>query len=217
MSDARTDPETSDRSRGWPSHTMLLPAISLCLAAGSGLLVWRAANDFGGLVARLEIASVVFLAFGLGFRSERIVAFATAPALIGLVVGATGSTQIAWGSALIVGCLWYLAVEVALSSIEWSGGLQVSATVLQRRLLDVASVLLFGVAAALVGVLLAGWAPERTIAARVVVLVVVLGALVAGVRHLGSVDPAEVNSDEQDEDAQAEKADAEPQVGFPIE
>lgn len=172
-------------------QSLALPVVSLGLAAAAAFLVWQGAstsNELDWLVGRLEVASVLAVAFGMGLRSERVVAFATAPALIGLVVGATGSTDIAWGRALIVGCLWYMAIEAALSSIEWSGGLQVSVSAIQRRLLDVATVVFIGASIGVLGVAVAGWAPDRTIVARVIVLVAVLGALVFGVRHLATVD-----------------------------
>lgn len=172
-------------------RSLALPVVSLGLAAAAAFLVWQGANtanELDWLVGRLEVGSVLVVAFGMGLRSERVVAFAAAPALVGLVVGATGSTDIAWGRALIVGCFWYLAIEAALSSIEWSGGLQVSVSAVQRRLLDVATVVFIGASTAVLGVAVAGWAPDRTIVARVVVLVAVLGALVAGVRHLATVD-----------------------------
>jgi hypothetical protein len=173
-------------------RTLALPIISIAFAAAAASLVLRGATELGWLVSRLEVAAVVILVFGIGVRSERLAGFATAPALIGLVIGATGSAEIAWGRALIVGCLWYVATEAAVSSIEWSGGdVRVGASVLQRRLLDVATVVLLGASVGLLGVAVAGWAPDRTILARVVVLIAVLGALVAGVRHLASVEPGD--------------------------
>ncbi|MGI9614655.1 MAG: hypothetical protein ACR2QO_17215 [Acidimicrobiales bacterium] len=172
-------------------RSLALPVVSLGLAAAAAFLVWQGAspaNELDWLVGRLEAASVLVVAFGIGLRSERMVAFATAPALVGLVVGATGSIDIAWGRALIVGCLWYLAIEAALSSIEWSGGLQVSVSAIQRRMLDVATVVFIGASIGVLGVAVAGWAPDRTIVARAIVLVAVLAALVFGVRHLATVD-----------------------------
>ena len=176
-----------DLGSGGRTRTVALPAMSLGLAVIAAVITSQAAVDLEWLVIRLEVAAVALLVFGIGLRSERIVAFAAAPALIGLVVGATGSTEIAWGRALIVGCLWFLATEAALSAIEWSGRLQVSASVAQRRLLDVATVVLVGAGVGVVGLGVASWAPERSIAARIVVLAGVLGALLIGVRHLAAV------------------------------
>ena len=172
-------------------RTVALPAMSLGFGTAAGLMMWRTASELAWVVARLEVLALVMLAVGMGLRSERIVALATGPALIGLLVGTVGRTEIAWGQALIIGCLWYLASEAALSSTEWSGGLQVAASVLQRRLLDVATVVLVGASVVVLGFAVAGWAPDRTITARVVVLVAVIAALGAGIRHLVTVDRAD--------------------------
>ena len=171
-------------------RTIALPIASLCLGAIAALIAWRTASDLAWIAARLEVLAVVLLAIGIGLRSEQVIALATGPALVGLLVGTVGRAEIAWGQALIVGCLWYLATEAALSSAEWSGGLRVSAGVLQRRVLDVATVVLVGSSVVALGFVIAGWAPDRTITARVVVLVVVIAALGAGIRHLVTVDRA---------------------------
>ncbi len=170
------------------ARSLALPIVSLVLAVTAALVTWRGAEELAWVVARLEAVAVSVLVLGLGLRSERLVALATGPALAGLLVGTVGRDEIGWGQALIVGCLWYLATEAALSSVEWSGGIQVAASVVQRRLLDVATVMLAAVSVVVLGFAIAGWAPDRTIAARVVVLVAVVAALGAGIRHLVTVD-----------------------------
>jgi hypothetical protein len=190
---ALREPSTTPAPSTGRLRSLALPVVSLGFAAAAALLIWRGANEaseLAWLVGRVEVASVLLVAFGMGVRSERVVAFATGPALIGLAIGTSGSSQIAWGRALIVGCLWYLATEAALTSIEWSGELQVSAGALQRRLADVSTVVLVGSSVAVLGVVAAGWAPDRSVTARVIVLAAVIGALVVGVRHLAATQPS---------------------------
>ena len=172
-----------------------LPAVAIGLAVITAILVHRQSIANGWLVTRVEVVGVFALALGIALRSERLVASATAPVAIGLLAGAGAGSEVAWGSSLVVGFLWFLAFEAAIASIEWRAGWVIGPAVLHRRLLEVATVVALGSSVGLMGLFVATWAPERSILVRVALLTVVMTAMVAGSRHLAATTPV-VPSDE---------------------
>ncbi|MDH3682214.1 MAG: hypothetical protein OEV40_19960 [Acidimicrobiia bacterium] len=168
---------------------LTMPVAALAAAALVVVIVGRSAETYPSLAIRVELVAVFLLALGIAVRSERAVAVATAPAMGGLIVATVGSDGIAWGASLLVGCLWYVAVEAGLASIEWGGGLRITPAVLQRRLQEVAVVVAAAAAVGLIGLLVASAAPERSLLVRILLLASVLAGLAAAARHLLAADP----------------------------
>lgn len=179
-----------DGPRDWARARLALPVCSMAAAAVVLVVVVRAAESYEWLVLRLEVVAIFLLAIGIALRSERSVALATAPAMAGLVAGVVSSEGIAWAAALVAGCVWYVAAEAALASIEWGGSLRISTAVIQRRVLEVAVVVASGAAVGLSGLTIALVAPERSLLVRVVVLAAVVIGLLGALRHLLATNPA---------------------------
>lgn len=155
-------------------------------AAGAGAVAATAASSFTWVVVRLEWAAVILMAAGVVAGSERLVAAATAPVLAGLVLGAMGGEDVAWSASLVVGALWFAAVEAGLASIEVRGGIDATPAVAHRRLADIATVIAVGISIGIVGLAAASLAPERTLAVRALVVASVLAVLAAAVRRVSS-------------------------------
>ncbi len=163
---------------------LTLTVASLVVAAAVGLLIVAGATEFERVVVRVEVGALVMFAVGVAFGSERLVAAATAPTLVAVVFAAGGGGEVAWGQAVVTGCLWYVAVELALASIEQRDSTVRSVAVMNRRAREVATVVAIGAAVGMAGLGVASLAPERTLLIRMAVALVVLSVITAGLRHL---------------------------------
>ncbi len=168
------------------SGRAVLPLVAIGLAILVAIVISRAAKGFEPAVLRFEIGAVFLLGAGIAVQSEKLVAFATGPAIVGLLLGILDSDDVVWGSSLLAGCLWYLATEAALSSIELGDGLAVSASVVHRRSFEVASVVSLAAVIGVVSLAGASLAPDRSVLVQVLLLAFVLIGLVIAGRHLAA-------------------------------
>jgi hypothetical protein len=162
-------------------------ALSLGLAAVVAFVVSLSATELGPIVWRLEVAALVVLVLGIGVGAERLVALATAPALGGAALAFATSSEVAWGRSLVVGCLWYLAVESALASVGRRDEADVSPAVRRARRHDVATVVAVTAVAGAAVIVVGAFAPTRTLVVRVAVSAAVVSALVLALRHQRSL------------------------------
>ena len=170
----------SERWNGW----LLLGSIALAGLAAS--LVAQNTSSFDWAVVRLSWLAVLILAGGATIGSERLVASSAVPLLAGLLLADSGQDQLAWAEALVVGCVWFVAVETALASIEGRGGLTPDSSVVIRRIVEVATVVALATAVGLVGLAVGSFAPERSLLVRTAMASVVLVVLASGARRLSS-------------------------------
>ena len=170
-----------------------LPAVAaLLVATAVVIIVALSAVSLGPVVVRLEILAVIVLALGIAFGVERVVALATAPALGGAMLAMAASEDLLWGRSLVIGCLWYLAVEMALASVEQRNGTERTPAVSRRRIYEVAMVVAIAAAVGAGGLLVASIAPARTLVIQVLVSLALLAALLGAVRHL--INTTEIRS-----------------------
>ena len=157
---------------------------SLALAGLAATLVAHDSSSFDWAVVRLSCVAVLTLAAGATVGSERLVASSATPMLAGLLLADSGQGQVAWAESLVVGCVWFVAVETTLASIESRGGLALDPSVITRRVVEVATVVALATAVGLIGLTVGSFAPERSLLARTTVASVVLGVLFSVARRL---------------------------------
>jgi hypothetical protein len=168
----------SERWSGW----LLLGSVAL--AGLAAVLVARNTSSFDWAVVRLSWLAVLILAGGATIGSERLVASSAVPVLAGLLLADSGQGQVAWAESLVVGCVWFVAVETALASIEGRVGLTADPLVITRRVVEVATVVALAIAVGLVGLAVESIAPDRSLLVRVAVASVVLVVLFSVARQL---------------------------------
>lgn len=186
-----------------------LPALSgLVLAAATGAAVtdaavgagpgtWRAVTPSGRpgwLVIAAVVAAVAVFSVGLMIGSERLVGFASIPMLVGALESVDVSAGTVSGRSLIVGCLWFVAVESAWSSIACRDDVIRPPAVDRQRLYDVSVVVIVTVIVGLAALLLLPLAPTRTLLVRGVILGLVLALMAEAVRRLRPVPEAPMSS-----------------------
>jgi hypothetical protein len=168
----------SERWSGW----LLLGSVAL--AGLAAVLVARNTSSFDWAVVRLSWLAVLILAGGATIGSERLVASSAVPVLAGLLLADSGQGQVAWAESLVVGCVWFVAVETALGSVEGRGGLTRDPSVITRRVVEVATVVALATAVGLVGLAVGSFAPERSLLVRAAVASLVLVVLFSAARRL---------------------------------
>jgi hypothetical protein len=156
------------------------------------------------IAGRFAIVGAVLFAVALALGSPRFVGLATLPVLGGALMASAAAPEPAWVRSIVLGSLWYVAVEVAWDAIERRDGAERSVALDHRRTHEVATVMMLSLVTTTAGFLLSFLAPTRSL---LVVGLVILGLLVALTRATqllsdqfrrgrpGSLDQTAVHSD----------------------
>lgn len=169
---------------GWQPGAAGLAVASICT-----VVVARAGSAIPWLEIRAPLAGLVFLAAGLLIGSERLVGFASLPMLAGALLSVEPIDGPAWGRSLIVGCLWYVALELAWASVERRDGVERAEAIGRQRRREVSQVVIVAIAVGLGSALLATVAPARSLFVRGVVIAGFLAALIAAADRLTTSRP----------------------------
>jgi hypothetical protein len=129
------------------------------------------------LSGRLGILGAIVFAIGVVAGSSRLVAMATAPVLGAALSVSAAADDPAWTRSILIGCLWYVAVELAWDAIERRSDIDRIGSPGRVRIHEVATVLSLSIAVTTVASLLANNAPERTLALQGALIVSMLAAL----------------------------------------
>jgi hypothetical protein len=163
----------------------------LVLAAVTGAAIIDAAGSVVAptgrpmwLVVTGVLAAVVIFAIGLMIGSERVVGFASLPMLAAALESVDVVAGTVSGRSLIVGCLWFVSVESAWSSIERRDDVVRPAAVDRQRLYDVSVIVAVTVIVGLAAALLLPLAPARTLLVRAAILGLVLALMAEAIRRL---------------------------------
>lgn len=171
---------------------VVAPLVALvvgAVAAGTTVMVARIQGGVGApLVFRLEVVAWVVLAVGVVLGVEWLVATAAVPALAGAVLTVLAAPQVPWVEPLVIGCLWYLGVEVALGSIEWRDGIPRSGGAIWVPVNRLAQVMAATGLTGLTVVVLGSVAPDRTLVARGGAMALMVAALIWARRWLHRSD-----------------------------
>lgn len=157
---------------------------ALIMAAVVAAVIALSAPADTPVAGRLAIVGVGVVAVALGIGSARMVGFATLPVLAGALLASAAVDGIAWVQSIVLGCLWYIAVELAWDSIERRDGAQRSPALNQRRVHEVVTVVTVSLAVTIPGFVASDLAPQRTLLVQAPLVVGLLTAMVLAIRQL---------------------------------
>lgn len=164
---------------GWPAAAAGLGVASLTAA-----VVSTADGELGWLAMRASLIALAVLVAAVVVGSPRLAGLASLPMLLGALVGPDQSNGPPWGRSLIVGCLWYVALELVWASIEQRRDVERTEAVDRQRRREVAQVVMVAILVGTGGAVLASVAPTRTLALRAAVIAAVVAAMIGAAQRL---------------------------------
>ena len=165
-----------------PGRFQAVAAVVLAAATAAVIAAPTSARaDFGG---RLAMVGVVAFVIALAVGSARAVGLATVPVLGSALIATSGADDPDWVRSIVVGCLWYVAVELAWDSIERRDGGERTSALVHRRVHEVATVVTLSLIVTISGFLASGVAPPRTLLTQGPIVVGLLAAIGLTSRHL---------------------------------
>lgn len=161
------------------------------MAAGivTASIIASSASSGDPLTGRLAILGVVLFAVALALGSARIVGVTSLPVLGSALASSATADNPAWVQSIIVGCLWYVAVELAWDSIERRDGARRAIALDLRRINEVASVVFIALAVTATAYAASSFDLSRTLVRQVVLVVALIAALVLAIRHVVATSP----------------------------
>lgn len=162
--------------------------LSWLLVAATAAYVAITATEQPRVVATLMVAAFVTHAVVIFVGSPRLVISSSVFVLAAVTVEALGSDEPLWIRSIIVGLLWYVAMEVSWHALERRDGTIFTRAAVAHRVQEVAGVVALTLALGLVAIVLATAAPGRSVALQAMVLGGVLAAVAALARQLAPDD-----------------------------
>jgi len=160
----------------------LVAAVSATVAIGSASPI---SSEIGG---RLAVGALVFFILMLAYGSTRFVGLSSVP-MLAAALSTSSSSNPAWVFAIVIGCLWYAAIELAWESIDRRSRGVPSETVSQRRLNEVATVATLALAVTAAALAAASVAPQRTLLYQGPIIIGLFAAVTLVARNLaGQID-----------------------------
>ncbi len=157
---------------------------SLLVGAAVAAIVAVSAWSNVEIAGRLAIIAVVILALALVVGSAWLVGAASIPLLAAALISSGSQSEPAWIQTLLVGCLWYVALELAWDAIDRRAGGPLDGLVARVRIHEVSTVVVVAFGVGVVGLVATEVAPDRDLIAQAPILVGLLLALGAAIRHL---------------------------------
>ncbi len=156
---------------------------ALGLAAITAGVVTASSWPDSQLAGRTAILGVTILLVALVLGSARLVGISTLPILGGAIM-ASRATELSWARMIVVGCLWYIAAELAWDAIERRDGAGRSKALENRRVHEIATVVALALAITTAGYLTAFLAPARTLVAEGLGVLGVVAVIGLAIRRL---------------------------------
>lgn len=181
---------------------------ALGVATVTALIIATSAEADDPLTGRLVVAGVVLFAMALAFGSARIVGATSFLVLGSALAGSATADNPAWVQSIIVGCLWYVAVELAWDSIERRDGAERAMTLDLRRLNEITTIVVAALAVTVSAYAASSLETPRTFFRQAVLIVALIAALGIAIRHLVATSPTTMG----DPDGQEPSRDAGPVV-----
>ncbi|NNC80805.1 MAG: hypothetical protein HKN94_11725 [Acidimicrobiales bacterium] len=155
----------------------LVAAVSVTAAIASASPI---STEIGG---RLAVAAFVCFILTLAYGSARFVGLSSIP-MLSAALAASSSNDPAWVPAIVIGCLWYAAVELAWESIDRRSRGTPSVAVSQQRLNEVATVATLALAVTAAALTFASAAPQRTLLSQGPIIIGLFAAITFVARNL---------------------------------
>ncbi len=156
-----------------------LRALTALVVAGTFAVVIATSSSVQSQSAgRMAIVGIALLALALVIGSPRLAGLATLPALGAALFASAHTTDTAWIRSIVLGLLWYVAVELAWDAIAHRDGVARPRALVNRRIEEVTTIVISTIALGMTGLLLAGAAPMRTVFAVGSAVSVIIAGLV---------------------------------------
>ena len=169
--------------RGEPiqrGHGRALGAIVLAAATASMIVVPTWTDEV--IAARLAILGLTLIVVALALGSNRLIGLASIPMLGSAAIASAVADDPDWIRTIAVGCLWYVAVELAWDSVEQREDGARGRSLDRRRINELATVVTVALVIAIVGASASGFSRPRTLLVQapiVLSLFVAIGAATA--------------------------------------
>ncbi len=162
---------------------------AVAAAITTAAVVATSASSDDELAGRLAIVGAVVFVIALALGSARLVGAASLPVLGSALASSAGAGDPAWVRSIVLGCLWYVAVELAWASIECRDGAQRGTALDIRRINEVASIVVISLAVTMSAYAASSFDVSRTLARQVLLIVAVIAALGLAIRHVVATAP----------------------------
>lgn len=157
-------------------------AAAVLLAVSTAVAISATATVATSAVTQLVAAGVILLVVFLLVGSSRWVGVASGPMLGAIVLEAGFADGPSWTRSILIGCLWFVTMEVSWEAIERRSRARHTRVATERRVQEVVTVVAVALVLGLVAVAATPVAPVRSVLLQAVVLGGLLTAFVALVR-----------------------------------
>lgn len=170
-------------------HGGLAQGLTSVLAAATviGSILTSSWSD--PIAPRLSILSFAIFCVALALGSSRIVGLTSFGVLGSALIASALSESSTWIESIFIGCLWYVAVELAWDSIDRRDGAVRSVSYNMRRVQELSSVVVVCLGVAWIAFAATELGPSRTLVGRGVFLVLALAGLWVALGHIASTAP----------------------------
>ena len=170
-------------------HHGLAQAFASIIVAGIVATTISVSSRSDPIAPRLAILSFVVFCLALAVGSSRIVGLASFGVLGSALIASALTETSTWVESIVLGCLWYVAVELAWDSISRRDGAVRSVAYNLRRVQALSSVVVLCLGVAWIAFAATALGPSRTLLGRAAFLLAALGALAFAIRHITATAP----------------------------
>lgn len=164
-----------------------LAAVAAAITTAAVIVASASSDD--ELAGRLAIVGAVVFVIALALGSARIVGATSLPVLGSALASSAGAGDPAWVRSILLGCLWYVAVELAWDSIERRDGARRGTALDLRRTNELAAIVVISLAVTVSAYAASSFDVPRTLARQFLLIVAVIAALVLTIRHVVATAP----------------------------
>jgi len=162
----------------------LQAGVALGLAGVIATVIAVSSSSETEIAGRLAFFGVALFAIAVALGSARLVGIATLPVLGAALVASVAAAEPAWVGSIVVGIVWYMAVELAWDAIERRDSVERSSAFNDRRIDEVTTIVTLALVVTTAGFLLSFLAPVRTVLVAGLVIICLLAGLRLATRRL---------------------------------
>lgn len=159
-------------------------ALTLLLGSVTVAVVWLTATEVVRLTVTLAVVALIVLALAVLFGLRSVIGVSAVPVFGAIIAESAISDQSLSVRSLVIGCLWFLVVEMGYEALDRRDGSLRSSTATLRRLYEVGTVVVVALGVGLVSLMVATFGLPRDLVLQTVALVLVLAGLTMVTRHL---------------------------------
>ena len=165
-----------------------LTAAAMIVGVAAMITVGVTASEAGTAITPLMfIAAMMHVGF-LIVGSSRFVATSSVPMIGAVMIESGFSDEPSWIRSIVLGCWWFVALELSWEAIDRRHGARYTAAATLRRVQEVVTVVGLALGIGLVASVATELAPARSVALQAVVLGGLLAAFMSLVRHVATTN-----------------------------